>query len=153
MNRAPDVGRLAGEQRKNAALDLLAACRELFMLRGRRALLLRLLDASIATADDVRDSIELPPDLAPVCLGAVPLALVRAGLIERAGFASTRRPAAHARPISVWRLVDRGKAVRWLAQNPDRPDPGDGNEKAQRQLGLPLGDGSEPSEARTNGKA
>jgi len=112
-----------GERRKSAAFALLEALRELYVLRGRRALLARLLDAPQATADDVRDAVEMPDEINPVCLGVVPGPLARAGIIERVGFAESRRPDAHARPVSVWRLADRAAALAWLAAHPDRPDP------------------------------
>jgi hypothetical protein len=114
-----------GERRKLDAHALLAAHREVYVLRGRRALLARLLVApeATATADDVRDAVALPPAINPVCLGVVPGLLARAGVIERAGFVESRRPDAHARPVSVWRLLDRAAALAWLAAHPDRPDP------------------------------
>ena len=43
--------------------------------------------------------------------------------IEADGFAKSRRPDAHARPVQVWRLVDRAAALAWLDAHPDRPDP------------------------------
>ncbi|MBI5863435.1 MAG: hypothetical protein HZB38_02765 [Planctomycetes bacterium] len=111
-----------GERRKLSAHALLAARRELYVLRGRRALLAALLDRGEATADDVRRAVALPAGIDPVCLGVVPGDLARAGIIERVGFATTARPEAHARPVSVWRLADRSAALAWLAAHPDRPD-------------------------------
>lgn len=112
-----------GEQRKVDAHVLLEARRELYILRGRRALLLRLLDVGRATADDVRDAVELPEAVGPKLFGVVPGLLARARIIEAVGFAKSRRPDAHARPVSVWQLVDRAAALAWLTDNPDRPDP------------------------------
>jgi hypothetical protein len=112
-----------GEARKLDAFALLEARRAVYVLRGRRALLRRLLDCGEATADDVRTAVELPPEIAPVALGCVPAPLARAGIIERAGFVESRRPDAHARPVSIWRLIDRAAALAWLAFHPDRPDP------------------------------
>jgi len=123
MNRATTTPTADGEARKLDAHALLEAHREVYVLRGRRALLARLLDAPEATADDVRDAVELPDEINPVCLGVVPGPLARAGIIERVGFDESRRPDAHARPISVWRLADRAAALGWLAAHPDRPDP------------------------------
>lgn len=114
-----------GEARKIAALDLLVDRRDLIVLRGRRALLTALLAVGEATADDVRDLVDLPAGIDPVCLGAVPSVLARAGIIFRIGYSPTCRPDAHARPVSVWRLADRAAAVRWLADHPDRPDDDD----------------------------
>ena len=114
---------LDGRARKLAAHALFAEIRALYLLRGRRALLSALLKNSTATADDVRLAVELPDGIDPVCMGAVPGALARCGIIEGAGFTESRRPDAHSRPITVWRLVDPTKAAKWLANNLDRPDP------------------------------
>ncbi len=112
-----------GEARKLDAHALLEARREVYVLRGRRALLAALLAGVEATADDVRDAVEVPDEINPVCLGVVPGLLARLGIIERVGFTESRRPDAHARPVSVWRLADRDAALAWLAAHPDRPDP------------------------------
>lgn len=112
-----------GERRKAAALNLLADRRALYVRRGQRALLQSLLTSGSATADNVRNAVSLPSDVDPVCLGAVPTALARAGIIYRNGYVQTTRPAAHARPVSEWGLADREKAIRWLAEHPD-PDGG-----------------------------
>lgn len=123
MTRATMTPTADGEARKLDAHALLEARREVYVLRGRRALLAALLASGDATADDVRDTVELPDEINPVCLGVVPGLLARAGIIERVGFAESRRPDAHARPVSVWRLADRAAALAWLAAHPDRPDP------------------------------
>ena len=112
-----------GETGKLAAHALLEARREVYILRGRRALLLRLLDAGEATADDVRDAVALPAGIDPKVFGVVPGLLAKARIIERAGYAESRRPDAHARPLSIWRLTDRVGALAWLDAHPDRPDP------------------------------
>jgi hypothetical protein len=111
-----------GERRKLDAIALLSDRRDLYVLRGRRALLTALLAVGEATADDVRDALDIPPNIDPVCLGAVPVALARAGIIERVGYVPTCRPDAHARPVSLWALADRAAAVQWLRDHPDRPD-------------------------------
>ena len=113
----------AGEANKLNAHALLEARREVYILRGRRALLLRLLDAGEATADDVRDAVDLPDEFDPKLFGVVPGLLAKARIIERAGFAESRRPDAHARPVSVWHLADFNAALAWLDMHPDRPDP------------------------------
>ncbi len=123
MSRATMRPTADGETRKLDAHALLEARREVYVLRGRRALLAALLAGGDATADDVRDAVELPDAINPVCLGVVPGPLARAGIIERVGFAESRRPDAHARPVSVWRLTDRAAALGWLTAHPDRPDP------------------------------
>src|SRR5262245_9514763 len=118
----PEAGRLEGEQRKLAAHRLLEARREVFVRRGRRALLLQLLDTGSATADAVRAAVQLPPGLNPKLFGAVPGPLAVAGLIRATGFSRTARPEGHARPVTIWVLTDRLAALDWLAANPDLPD-------------------------------
>ena len=108
----------AGESRKLAAHVLLEAHRDRVILDARRALLFQLLDVGIATADDVRAAVELPDSVDPVCLGAVPGPLAKAGIIEPDGFAKTVRPKAHARPVTVWRLCGPSAAFQWLESHP-----------------------------------
>lgn len=122
MSRATMTATAAGEARKLDAHALLEARREIFILRGRRALLAAMLGRGEATADDVRRAVALPDGIDPVCLGVVPGELARAGIIERVGFHTTARPEAHARPVSIWRAADRAAAMAWLAAHPDRPD-------------------------------
>lgn len=110
------------ERRKLSAHEMLAARRELYVLRGRRALLRRMLDAGEACADDVRAAVELPGDIDPKCFGVVPGALALAGIIAEADYVKSQRPEAHRRPIQRWRLADRAAALAWLDAHPDRPD-------------------------------
>lgn len=112
-----------GERRKSEAHALLAACRDLYILRGRRALLTALLYNGTATIDAVRANVKLPPDLGPVLFGVVPGPLVRLGIILPDGFAKSTRTASHARHVQRWRLVDRAAALAWLRDHPDLPDP------------------------------
>jgi hypothetical protein len=118
---------------KLAALALLATRRAVYVNRGRRALLCRLLEFDLATIDDVRAAVQLPPGLNPKLFGAVPGPLAEAGLIRAAGYVPTARPEGHARPVLCWQLVDRAGALDWLAENPDLPDPED-SEPEQRTL-------------------
>jgi hypothetical protein len=112
------TGLHTGERRRDDAHALLEVRRATYLLLARRALLTALLERGTATADDVRDAVELPEDIDPVCLGAVPTALARAGIIERVGYVATRRPDAHARPLTLWGLRDRDAAIQWLADHP-----------------------------------
>lgn len=123
-----DADRAVGAAWRDAAHALLTDRRAVYVRRGQRALLTALLATGTATADDVRDAVDLPPGIDPVCLGAVPGALARAGIIRRVGYVPTCRPDAHARPVSVWALADREAAERWLADHPDVSDPGDGDQ-------------------------
>ena len=108
----------SGERLKQDALNALEKSRAYHVLRARRVLLERLLADGSATIDIVREAIELPEGIDPKLFGSVPGGLARAGIIERDGFTTTTRPTAHARPVSIWRLVDRAKAEAWLADNP-----------------------------------
>lgn len=117
-----------GERRKADALLTLAERREVYVNRGRRALLQTLLAVGSANADDVRRLVKLPLEIDAKLFGAVPGPLARAGIIRAAGFLKTCRAVGHARPVTVWTLVDRDKASRWLADHPDRLDPGDGGQ-------------------------
>ena len=122
-NRNPDksYGLAEGERRRDEAFLTLAARRDVYILLGRRALLECMLAGDgFATIDDVRDRVELPGEINPVCFGAVPGHLVRAGIIEPDGFVKVTRPVAHARPVQRWRLKDQGRAVAWLAVHPSR---------------------------------
>jgi hypothetical protein len=123
LTATPTIDPTEGERRQRAALDLLAVRREALVRRGRRALLLRLLAAGAATADDVRVAVELPPGVGPRLFGAVPGKLAGDGIIQPAGYAATGRPQAHARPISVWALADRAAALDWLHDHPDITNP------------------------------
>ncbi|HVA46155.1 MAG TPA: hypothetical protein VNH11_07255 [Pirellulales bacterium] len=114
-----------GARRKDDELQRLAKLRALHVNRGRRALLTALLAHGTGTADDVRAALDLPAAVNPVCLGAVAPPLAKAGIITLAGFAQTRRPKAHARPLSVWALSDRAAAEQWLADHPDQSDDDD----------------------------
>lgn len=118
-------GMAEGERSKLDALALLEARREVYVRRGRRALLTAALRSGTATADDVRDAVELPPDLDPRCLGPVPGRLAYDGVICAAGFTRSARPERHAGWSQVWELADRAAAERWLRDHPDLPDPVD----------------------------
>lgn len=116
------AGRDDGERRKDAAHGLLEARRELYVRRGRRALLDAVLNNGSATMDDVRDVVSLPGSLDPKLFGAVPGPLARDRIIRAAGFERTCRPTAHARPLTRWELLDRHRAERWLLDHPDPDD-------------------------------
>ncbi len=110
-----------GERRKREALSLLQSRRAVFVRRGRRALLFRLVAVGEATADVVRVSVTLPPDLNPKLFGAVPGPLAEAKIIRPAGFVRTSRPQGHARPVTVWALADRAAAPAQPTLSINRP--------------------------------
>jgi hypothetical protein len=124
--RNGDAGTAEGERRKADAHALLEARREVYVRRGRRALLLTMLAGDgRASADDVSAAAELPADLDPRCLGSVPGRLAYDRITRADGFTRSTRPECHARWIQVWALADRAAAERWLADHPDLPDPAD----------------------------
>jgi hypothetical protein len=129
----PAAGLLEGERQKLAAHHLLEEARESHLLRARRALLHRLLEAGSATVDAVRAAVALPLTLNPKLFGAVPGPLAEAGIIAPGGFARSCRPETHARPVTRWLLADRAAAVAWLSANPEPPAEGVGN-PSQRDL-------------------
>jgi len=99
-----------GERRKTDALATLGERREVYVNRGRRALLSALLERGRATADDMRAAVDLPAGVNPKLFGAAPGPLARAGIIRAAGYTNSRRPESHARPVKVWTLADRTAA-------------------------------------------
>lgn len=116
-NPRRNAGRVEGHRRKDANRAVLAARRERHLVEARRVLLTVLLDRGKASADDVRDKVTLPTGVDPVCFGAVPKPFALADIIRRAGFVITSRPEAHARPLSLWELIDRPAAERWLVEH------------------------------------
>jgi hypothetical protein len=117
-------GREEGECRKDAAHSLLETRRDALIRRARRALLGQLLAAGTATADDVAEQVEPPPDgIDPRFLGTVPGPLARAGIIRAASYTKSARPSRHASLLTVWELADRAAALAWLVRNPNLPDP------------------------------
>ncbi len=107
-----------GERRRDAALHLLSVLRERTVREAQRALLQVCLERGSATIDDVRDVVTIPDGVNPVCVGASPRPLAEAGLIRRLGYVTTRRPVAHARPVSLWGLTDFPGAADWLTTHP-----------------------------------
>jgi hypothetical protein len=122
-----NAGKTEGESRKDAAHHLLEAHRNVLIRRARRALLLRLLDVGIATADDVAERIgPTDPSIDRRWLGSVPGPLEIARIIRRAAYTKSARPIRHASVIAVWELADRAAAIVWLTRNPDLPEGEDG---------------------------
>jgi hypothetical protein len=107
-----------GKQIKAAILDRHDARRGAILNRARRAMLLLLLSGvESVTADDLCLTAQVPAGIDPRCLGAVPVPLVKAGIIQHEGYRASLRPEAHSRPLRVWRLIDRSKAEQWLADH------------------------------------
>lgn len=122
-DNARRAGRADGRRRRDSAHLVLMLRRERYVRSEQRVLLLCLLDHEIATVDDVRAAVVLPDDLDPTLTGAAMRALAVGGLIRGDGYVQTARPVAHARPVTIWRLVDAAAARQWLADHPEMPTP------------------------------
>jgi len=123
MNTATTHPAAEGQRRKLSAFALLAARREALIRRARRALLAVLIDRAEGTVDDVRAAVPVPDGINPKAFGPVPGELAEAGIIAAGRYAKSTRPEAHARPVQVWRLIDRAAALHWLAMHPELPEP------------------------------
>lgn len=128
-------GLTEGLRQKEASLALLAMRRAGLMRRAQRALLCELLARDRATVDDVRRVVLCPEGICPKVFGTMAGELARARIVEQDGFEKSTRPEAHARPVSVWRLVNRSAANDWLATHPELPEP-------ETNEGEPVGAGS-----------
>lgn len=118
FDAAPVVNSAAeGKARRDAALSLLRV-RRAGLIRACTAAALRIaLDRGEVCADDVRAVVPIPAGISPKLVGVVFRDLADAGILRRAGFRPSTRPAAHARPLSVWELADAAARV-WLATHP-----------------------------------
>lgn len=123
MTAMPPHSKSSGRCRKKEALSAFEKVQRIFLNRCRRALLVALLENNVATMDDVRTAVVIPSDINPKCLGAVPGALVRSGIIAASGYAPTTRREGNCRTLRVWSLADADAARRWLALHPDHPYP------------------------------
>jgi hypothetical protein len=104
-----------GEARRDAALNQLRV-RRADLIRECTAAALRVaLDRGEVCADDVRAVVPIPADISPKLVGVVFRDLADAGVLRRTGFRNSNRPAAHARPLSVWKLADAAGATARLA--------------------------------------
>ena len=112
-----------GRNLRDSALSSFERSKSAHLLRARRIFLLRLLERGTATVDEVHSEMNLPEGVCPKILGCVPVPFARGGVIERSGYQPAQRPERHACPVSVWRLLDRSRALAWLASNPDRAAP------------------------------
>src|SRR5437016_4857898 len=103
-----------GEGHRDDALNLLRVRRAELIRDCTSAALRVALDRGEVTADDVRALVPIPPNISPKLVGVVFRDLADAGILRRSGFRNSNRPAAHARPLSVWRLADAAAASAWL---------------------------------------
>lgn len=113
----------AGEDRRDAALQLLRVHRAHLVRRVQRALLSHLLAYGPSTSDPVRGLVPIPEGTDPRLVGAAVRQLAELDLIHRAGLSRSVRPEAHGRDLPLWDVAD-GDAVRaWLAAHPELPGP------------------------------
>ena len=86
------------------------------LIRACTAAALRVaLDSGAVCADDVRAVVPIPDGINPKFVGCVFRDLADAGILRRDGYQPSKRPKAHARPITLWRLADAHKAIARLA--------------------------------------
>lgn len=110
-----------GESLRDGALSLLRARRADLIRKCTAAAIRVALDRGEVCADDVRAVVTIPADLSPKLVGVVFRDLADAGILRRVGFQNSTRPAAHARPLSVWRLADAAAALGRLAAHSPTP--------------------------------
>lgn len=109
VNGTPD-----GEARRDAALNHLRVHRGELIRQFQAAAVRFALERGEVCADDVRPLVPIPPGTSPKLVGTVFRDLSDAGILRNVGYRKSRRPVAHARPLTVWALADAGKANAWL---------------------------------------
>jgi len=105
-----DVGS-DGKARRDAALNLLRVRRAALIRECTAAALRIALEAGEVCADDVRAVVTIPPGVSPKLMGPVFRDLADARILRRDGYRLSKRPVAHARPLSFWRLADAAAAT------------------------------------------
>lgn len=80
-----------------------------------RLLQVMLAGNGLASMDDVRAVLMPPEGTHPTVFGAVPPALAKAEIIERAGHIRSTNQRSHCRPLQQWRLINPNKAREWIA--------------------------------------
>ncbi|OWK35547.1 hypothetical protein [Fimbriiglobus ruber] len=99
-----------GEPRRGAALTLLSDHRA-DLIRECTAVAIRI----ALEQGEVCAVVPIPVDIPSKLVGCVGRELADAGILRRDGYRNSTRPAAHARPLSVWRLADASAAIDRLA--------------------------------------
>ena len=93
-----------GIQRRDEALDTLKAKNAEYIQKARSSAFQLLKnkqakgDAEVVCADDIWEICPPPPEINPKVMGAV----LSSKYFSPAGFTRTKRPQAHARPITLW---------------------------------------------------
>ncbi len=103
---------------KEEALANHEARRGDLLLQVRHIFIRHLLEHGQVTADDIRSKFEIPKGVNANFLGSVPTPFTRGLIIKRNGYVESVRREAHARVVSLWRLINREKAEQWLLNNP-----------------------------------
>lgn len=107
MESIPHRPAVAGRVRKDLGMSAAAAARRPHVARAQ----IRFLDSLLADPTRTTTTDSCTEDLAAAYsdggrwMGTVPLALCRAGLIERIGYRPSERASRHATPVSVWRAI------------------------------------------------
>lgn len=104
-----------GAALRDAALKLLSVRRANLIRECTAAAIRVAIDRGEVCADDVRAVVPIPADISPKLVGVAFRDLADAGILRRTGFQNSTRRAAHARPLSLWRLADANAATAWLA--------------------------------------
>ncbi|CAN5544592.1 hypothetical protein BH11PLA2_BH11PLA2_25190 [soil metagenome] len=106
-----------GEARRDAALNRLRVHRGELIRQFQAAAVRFALERGEVCADDVRPLVVIPPGMSPKLVGTVFRDLSEAGILRHNGYRKSRRAMAHARPLTVWKLADAGRAAAWLASH------------------------------------
>ncbi|WP_459557405.1 hypothetical protein [Lacunimicrobium album] len=120
----------SGEDLKKKALKLLGRTRFKLIRKAKRLFLESLLAQGKGTIDDARMHLEIPDGIDPRFMGSVPTDFANDRVISRVGLVPSVRPATHASHRSVWQLIDRQAAQKWLQDHPEIVDVEDGTTEA-----------------------
>ena len=104
-------GLAEGEARRDAAHAGLEEHRPEIIRQLRIAAIRISFEKDEFTSDDVRAIVPIPEGINPKVVGAAIAALARANLFLEVGQQKSTRPEAHARRITVWRLVNHHEAM------------------------------------------
>ena len=108
-------GLAEGEARRDSALLLLAATRAELVRQLQMAAIRIGFEQNELTADDVRAVVPIPDGINAKVVGAALNQLSKFGF-RSVGYRKSARPIAHARPLTIWRLVNQHDAMARLAE-------------------------------------
>ncbi len=107
-------GLVEGKRRRDEALARLREHRAAIIRKLQYAAIRVALETGKVCADDVRALVAIPPGMSPKVVGPAFRELVADGLLRYDSSRLSKRPAAHARTIKVWRLADSAAASAFL---------------------------------------